>query len=122
MPILAAMAFVACTATDGDSLRCGQERVRLIGIDAPELHKCPRNRQCVPGDGRASKAALQRQIGARKVKLDRIGKDRYGRTLVVARAGGVNLACAQLAAKHAIYKPDWDNDRRIARACPKLAR
>ena len=27
---------------DGDSLRCGDIRLRLLGIDAPELHNCPR--------------------------------------------------------------------------------
>ncbi len=121
MLTLMAAAFV-CTAADGDSLRCGKERVRLIGIDAPELHGCPRNRQCAPGDGTASKAALVRAIGGRKVKLERVGTDRYGRTLAVAHAGKVNLACAQLAAGQAIYRADWDDGDRIRRACPKLAR
>lgn len=32
-----------CRAVDGDTLRCGQERVRLLGIDAPEMPgHCPR--------------------------------------------------------------------------------
>lgn len=44
---------------DGDSLRCGNVRVRLLGIDAPELHRCPRWRVCVAGDGRAAKASLR---------------------------------------------------------------
>ena len=40
--------------TDGDSLRCS-ERVRLLGIDAPELGQCPRNRRRVPGNGSVSR-------------------------------------------------------------------
>lgn len=44
---------------DGDSLRCGSARVRLLGIDAPELHGCPRWRDCVDGDGQAAKRSLQ---------------------------------------------------------------
>ena len=33
----AGTAGVHCTVVDGDPLRCGSERVRLLGIDAPEL-------------------------------------------------------------------------------------
>lgn len=117
-----ASAALACAVTDGDSLRCGRERVRLLGIDAPELHRCPRDRRCAPGNGGASKAALARAVGARKVNLQRVGKDRYGRTIAIVHVGRVNLSCAQLAAGQAIYKPQWDNGRRIARACPKVAR
>lgn len=43
---------------DGDTLRCGSERLRLLGIDAPEIEHCPRWRQCAPGDGLASKRSL----------------------------------------------------------------
>lgn len=107
---------------DGDTLRIGKERVRLLGIDAPELHGCPRTRTCAPGDGQASKAALARQIGGREVRITRVGKDRYGRTLAVAHVGEVNLSCAQLADGQAIYKSAWDNGRRIWRACPSAAR
>lgn len=28
--------FLFCTAVDGDTLRCGDERVRLVNIDTPE--------------------------------------------------------------------------------------
>lgn len=52
LPIIAA-ALLACTVTDGDTIRCGAERV---------------------------------------------GTDRYGRTLALAWAGRVNLSCAQIRA------------------------
>jgi endonuclease YncB( thermonuclease family) len=29
--------LAVCVAVDGDTLRCGSERVRLLGIDAPEI-------------------------------------------------------------------------------------
>ena len=58
LPILGAIATLAgCTATDGDSLNCNGERIRLLGIDAPEF-SCPRGRKCVAGDPRAAKAYL----------------------------------------------------------------
>jgi len=116
LPILAAAAL-ACTATDGDTLRCGAERIRLIGIDAPEMHGCPRWRECAPGSGPQSKASLARLMRGHRVQIERFGKDRYGRTLAIAHAGGVNLACAQLRAGQAIYIARWDVKGRIARAC-----
>lgn len=120
MPMLALLAAAAlsCTVTDGDTLRCGDERVRLIGIDAPEMPgHCPQWRRCTPGDGAASKSALERLVRGRAIRLDRAGADHYGRTLAVAWAGGINLACAQLAAGQAIYVERWDTDGRLAMSC-----
>src|ERR1700712_1173347 len=49
-----------CRVVDGDTLRCGNERVRLLGIDAPELPgHCRIGRACAPGDPYASTASLQ---------------------------------------------------------------
>lgn len=115
LTILAA-ATLSCIAVDGDTLRCGAERVRLIGIDAPELPgHCQPWRRCVAGDGQASKAALARLIAGRQVTLERLGQDHYGRTLALAHAAGVNLACAQLAAGQAVYVERWDSGGRLRR-------
>lgn len=108
--IALAPAPVSCIATDGDSLRCGEERVRLIGIDAPELHGCRHGRKCVEGDPHASLAALRAAIGNNPVRLERHGKDRFGRTLAFAFVGEVNLSCHQLRQGGAVYKPEWDVD------------
>ena len=105
-----------CTVTDGDTIRCGDERVRLLGIDAPELPgHCRRGRECVPGDGLASKRSLERLIGGRPVRLERFGRDRYDRTLAYVFVGGVNLSCAQIQNGRAIYKAGWDDGRRLRR-------
>lgn len=112
--ILAATLF--CTAVDGDTLRCGAERVRLIGIDAPEMPgHCAPGRRCVAGDARASKAALAALIAGRPVRLERHGVDRWGRTLAFAWAGGISLSCAQLRGGHATYIAKWDVDGRAGR-------
>lgn len=102
---------------DGDSLRCGTERLRLLGIDAPELHGCPSYRQCVTGDGQASKQSLQQAVGYGPVTYSIVGRDRYGRALVLAWSGGTNLACWQLSRGQAQYVEKWDNGRRVAQAC-----
>lgn len=107
--MIAAAALLVCTVTDGDTIRCGNERVRLIGIDAPELPgHCRPGRQCARGNGAASRAELERLIGGRPVRLERHGYDRYGRTLAFAWAGRVNLSCAMIRARRANYVPRWD--------------
>ena len=69
-------------AVDGDTIKCGTERVklriRLLGIDAPEL---PGVVQCQPA-----------------------GFDRYGRTLARCSVGTVDLSCAMVAAGAAVYR------------------
>lgn len=118
MPILSTLAAAAllCTVTDGDTLRCGDERVRLIGIDAPELPgHCRLGRQCAAGDAAASTAALVQLVQGKPVVLERHGQDRYGRTLAFARVGRVDLSCAQLRAGRAIYVAKWDIKGRLRR-------
>lgn len=101
---------LACTlmAIDGDTLRCGQERIRLIGIDAPELPgHCEEGRSCAPGDPLASKRSLE-TLSRGAAVIDRQGRDKYDRTLARVQVDGVDLSCAQLSAGHAIYRSDWD--------------
>lgn len=119
IPILTAAAL-ACTpvATDGDSIRCGDERIRLLGVDAPEMGPCkPAGRACVGGDPVASRDALASALARGQVTVERVGKDRYGRTLALVWAGGVNLNCAQVRAGHAQYVAKWDDGGRVKREC-----
>ena len=102
---------------DGDTLRCGPERVRLLGIDAPEIERCPRRRVCAPGDGEASKRSMAGAVRLGPVTYQPVTVDRYGRQVAVVWAGRVNLSCWQLRQGQAIYKPNWDNKRLIAHAC-----
>jgi endonuclease YncB( thermonuclease family) len=61
-----------CTAIDGDTLRCGRERVRIEGIYAPSLKK--------PG-GEQARQRLHQQLQSGEVAVERKGRDKYGRTL-----------------------------------------
>jgi endonuclease YncB( thermonuclease family) len=116
----AASGWVDCPAarvTDGDTIRCGLERVRLLGIDAPELHGCPRFRQCVPGDPVASAQSLRQALRNGPVRYMMIKRDRYGRAVAIVTAGGLNLSCWQLSQRQARYMAKWDDGQRIDRAC-----
>lgn len=106
-----------CVAVDGDTLRCGKERVRLLGIDAPEMPgHCRRGRECVPGDPFASRDALAAMLD-RRLKMRRLGRDFYGRTLAIVEARGRDLSCHQVRAGLAIYKARYDRKGLVARRC-----
>ena len=109
--------ILLCSAIDGDTLRCDGERYRLLAIDAPELGPCRQGRVCVEGDPVASKSALAEMISGHQVEMTIVGKDRYGRALVTARAGGVDLSCAMIRAGRAVYVAKWDDGLRVARTC-----
>ncbi len=114
--------LTGCTVTDGDTIRCGDERIRLLAIDAPEMPgHCRRGRICAPGDPYASTQSLGDAL-ADPLTIERVSRDRYGRTL--ARVAGVrgDLSCWQLRHGQAIYKSAWDDGSRIARLCQDAIR
>jgi hypothetical protein len=107
-----------CRVTDGDTIRCGDERIRLLGIDAPEMPgHCRAGRHCVEGDPYASSTSLGSAMGSVMI-ITRVGTDRYGRTLALVRGPSGDLSCWQLAHHQAMYRGDWDNGARVARTCP----
>lgn len=107
-----------CTTTDGDTIRCGGERIRLLGIDAPELPgHCREGRDCAPGDPYASTASPSNAMTG-QLTITRVGEDHYGRTLALVASDKGDVSCWQLAHAQAIYKENWDNELRVARTCP----
>src|SRR6185436_18923455 len=79
---------------DGDTIKCGSERIRLSGIDAPDLAGSPRcegeraaRSWCDDQLARQSRDALRAFLGSGRVELAREGKDKYGRTLAKVRVG-----------------------------------
>jgi endonuclease YncB( thermonuclease family) len=117
----AASAWQQCPAprvVDGDTIRCGSERVRLLGIDAPELPgHCARYRRCVAGNPYRSTDSLRQAVRSGPVRYRTIKRDRYGRAVADVHAGNVDLSCWQLQQGAAEYISKWDNGGIIARAC-----
>jgi endonuclease YncB( thermonuclease family) len=110
-----------CVVVDGDTLRCGEERIRLLAIDAPEKPgNCREGRQCAPGDPFASEQTL-RAAAKPTMTIRRIGTDRFGRTLALIDAQGRDLSCHQLASRAAIYNPRWDDGGFVMAICPEAA-
>lgn len=103
---LASYAF-SCSSpyvVDGDTFQCGQERVRLAGIDAPELAgHCKAGRRCTEGDAQAAREALI-ELTRTEITCTAIEIDKYGRTIAMCHADAVNLSCAMIASGHAVAR------------------
>lgn len=79
-------------AVDGDTLDIAGTRVRLKGIDAPELKQ-----ECVRAGrpwacGEAARRMLQEALRAGPVTCAASRRDQYGRPVAVCQAGGVDLS------------------------------
>lgn len=94
------------SVTDGDTIRCGSKRIRLYGIDAPEMGgNCRPGRQCVSGNPDASKAHLQSLVRPfTAMECREIDVDHYGRIVARCEVNGIDLSCAQLDAGQAIRR------------------
>ena len=82
---------LALSVHDGDTIRCGSERIRLEGIDAPELagsERCSPRRVkalassanpswCDTRKGLASRDELEAFLERGSVRIDRRGTDRW---------------------------------------------
>jgi endonuclease YncB( thermonuclease family) len=101
-PTTATPAMVVTHVVDGDTVDVtGGERVRLIGIDAPEAGQC--------GAGEAS-AALAAMVEGKPVALvavpGRDDRDRYGRLLRYVQVGGTDAGMELIKAGLAIARYD----------------
>lgn len=108
--ILAALSAPAAANTlrgtanvsDGDSLSVSGIRVRLLGIDAPELDQtCTDSTIAIPC-GELAKQQLQSMIDQSSVSCSGQATDAYGRLVAVCRIGGVDLGQAMVEAGWAV--------------------
>jgi endonuclease YncB( thermonuclease family) len=107
--------------TDGDTLTLGAVRVRLFGVDAPELRqRCP-----APGGGdwacgEAAAARLAALVAAGPVRCEPQDTDRYGRLVSICTAAGADLGGALvaegLARAYLRYSDAYAADEAAARA------
>lgn len=91
-------ALILCTVVtvhDGDTIRCNGERVRIVDIDAPELPDSPKCKDrrasyawCDFGAGYKSRDALRGLLASGQVRIQRVGVDKYGRTLAYVSVNG----------------------------------
>lgn len=101
---------------DGDTLVLDGKRIRLVGIDAPELRQiCQRDNQPWPC-GKGARDHLDALIGDERTTCDAGGSDRYGRLLAVCSSGGRDLNAAMVGAGFAVAFGDYEADEGAAKA------
>lgn len=107
MPICGEGRRVTCVV-DGDTFWLNREKIRLVGIDAPEVSH-PR---CAL-EARLGRAATQRlaQLLTGEIRLTRTGTDPFGRTLASVTAAGHDvgrqLVAEALARPWPGHKVEW---------------
>lgn len=106
---------------DGDTLAIGDTRIRLFGIDAPELRQsCQRSNGARWACGAWSKGQLQALVGRGAIRCVPRDTDRYGRMVGVCYANGQDVNAAMIARGAAIayrrYAVDYVPQERTAKA------
>jgi endonuclease YncB( thermonuclease family) len=109
---------------DGDTLEVAGTRIRLFGIDAPELHQeCRRTSGTVAllyPCGRDAKAALGRIIRGASVSCQGKDRDRYGRTVATCTVAGRDIGREMVREDWAVafirYSRAYVDDESAARA------
>lgn len=89
LPICVGGHRVTCVV-DGDTFWINGERIRLLGVDAPEMGKprCTRISPLAP----VARDRLAALLGDGPLQLDRQGNDVFGRTLATVRVKGQDIA------------------------------
>lgn len=76
------------SVSDGDTIRIRSEKIRLVGIDAPELHQnCGRKSQKTYACGKTSRSHLIKLINNREVECRWTERDQYHRPLAYCFVG-----------------------------------
>ena len=90
--------------SDGDSLRSGKLRIRIFGIDAPELkQQCQDQNGTAWACGLAARQQLENLLDADKLlHCELRDVDRYGRLVMQCFRGTVDIGAAMVRSGHAL--------------------
>lgn len=81
---------------DGDTFSLGGQKIRIAGMDAPEIHppRCVQEAQL----GLAATQKLKELLSSGTVTISGSGRDKYGRELRQVSVNGVDVAQSMIAA------------------------
>lgn len=99
---------------DGDSLIIGDHRIRLEGIDAPEMkQQCDKDGQTW-SCGVAAKEALNVLLADQQIKCTISGKDKYRRQLARCEVAGRDVGQWMVVNGHAASYGAYELDQTLA--------
>ncbi|MET3926141.1 thermonuclease family protein [Devosia sp. 2618] len=103
-------------ASDGDSLRLGEDRIRLLGMDAPELAQTCNSAtgeswQC----GRAARDRMVTLLAAGPLDCKPEGRDQYDRLLAVCTVGGSDVGAQMVREGLAVASGRYFSEETTAR-------
>ncbi|WIJ24333.1 thermonuclease family protein [Devosia sp. RR2S18] len=113
MPTIAGAARVG----DGDSFRLGEERIRLLGLDAPEL-----NQACTDAGGRdwpcgrQARNRLAELLDSGPIHCQPEDRDQYGRLLARCSLGDRDIGQLLVAEGLAVSAGDYEREQATAKA------
>ncbi len=106
----------AARAADGDTLTLGGRRIRLSGMDAPELtQSCRRGEEdwlC----GASARSHLAEMLRRGDIACSLIGTDKYSRTLARCRLGEEDVGERMVRDGLAVSYGDYEQAEALARA------
>lgn len=105
----------AVRVVDGDTLAIGASRVRLQGMDAPEMGQECRRGGVSYDCGQKAREALVAAIDNRPVTCKARRKDRYGRLVAICYRGEIDLGRRMVEEGWALASGDYDLTERRAR-------
>ena len=90
MTFLATVLCAALVVTDGDTILCNEERIRILGVDAPETRfaQCDAEYRL----GIVAKLRLEELVREANLEIRRNGRDRYDGTLAQIIVDGMDVA------------------------------
>ena len=107
-PLASGRTEAGATIVDGDTISIAGERIRILGIDAPESFRSRCENELMLGL-RAKQRLRDLLAPSTSIRIERDGQDRYGRTLADVFAGGVDVGATLLREGYALpYKPGPD--------------
>jgi endonuclease YncB( thermonuclease family) len=102
--------------TDGDTIRIGEARIRLKGVDAPEMaQRCTRSGRSY-ACGETARRALIDLVSDETVRCRASGRDRYRRVLARCTVNGHDIGASMVKEGWAVsYGRDYDAEEARAR-------
>jgi len=105
------------SVTDGDTIRIGDDRIRLKGIDAPEMEQtCSRSGRSYRC-GETARRALIDLVSGENVQCRASGRDRYRRILARCTVKGRDIGARMVEEGWAVsYGRDYERQEAGARS------